>query len=822
MRKVIPFLVILLIFASVASGQTVHGARAQGLGGAFSAVSDDPSALSWNPAGLSLFEHNAVISHYTPMYVDFCPDALGTGFIGYVHHFPGLLSVGVSGDMLYSDIYGRNIIGLNASKQLFKEWMYVGVRTNLLFSGYDKNNFFYVDDDDLNDPFFDAYGYNKNSFGLDLGAIAQPYKDWSFGLNINNLIPPNLHFGDDDPSTKPLRFRLGASYTYHDRYIFSAESRLSSRPLAGKAFNYYLGAETWQLDNSVGLRAGFNPDQLSFGATYRRPSFNFFSVSYAFIYPISNVGKEGVFSHKLSLTVGYKPEEEPVVVVVDTPEVVEPVIPPEPEAKIIVSPAVLNIAEVSQKFENELLVPLVFFDINSADVDNRFNSLLQTIGERVANNKNVELEVYGYYDPRSEENRNNLALRRAEAVRDRMVSLLPSAASRVKVIKDGYEFDSERAGLGRKAPTEQQQRMINHENRRAQFQLNLVGMEDTEFAWEQTPPGQVADVYNPLLLKNPDIDVIIEAGGTMDKLHDAFDYEGKLKANLPEERQDKVFVSQWAGGKGQIKLDGSSIKYRPKKLRSALDFSNLGTSIVEIEAEVPGGFESYSVDVIDLEGNVFTTLSEGKGLPPDRFEWDWRNEEGNLVDTREKYLAKLYGIDTLGRELTVYSDDTFRVNITRREKVHSRLLIVQFLYDRPAAQAAYLEDRLEYVTRQLLDFAREPDKILNVTITGHTDILGTERRNVELAEERAETEYKNIRVYLKAILGMRNDEELDTWLEDHNVNLSYEGHGPFKPYEVTRWEGGEKKEVMRGDDSLPEGRTVNRRVMIDMELIKNK
>lgn len=54
MRRYLSFFVLVLLWASPASGQVrfeILGARALGMGGAFVAVADDASAFHWNPAG---------------------------------------------------------------------------------------------------------------------------------------------------------------------------------------------------------------------------------------------------------------------------------------------------------------------------------------------------------------------------------------------------------------------------------------------------------------------------------------------------------------------------------------------------------------------------------------------------------------------------------------------------------------------------------------------------------------------------------------------------------------------------------------------------
>ena len=61
------------------------GARGTALGGAFSAIADDPTALYWNPAGITQNKGTAVTASYSSM------------FAGLTHNFAGAtFSVGES------------------------------------------------------------------------------------------------------------------------------------------------------------------------------------------------------------------------------------------------------------------------------------------------------------------------------------------------------------------------------------------------------------------------------------------------------------------------------------------------------------------------------------------------------------------------------------------------------------------------------------------------------------------------------------------------------------------------------------------------------
>jgi len=71
------------------------GPRAVGMGGAFVAVSDDVTALYWNPAGISSLESNEIITTHSQWIGD-----LDFNYIGTVFNFEGIGHFGASLTML--------------------------------------------------------------------------------------------------------------------------------------------------------------------------------------------------------------------------------------------------------------------------------------------------------------------------------------------------------------------------------------------------------------------------------------------------------------------------------------------------------------------------------------------------------------------------------------------------------------------------------------------------------------------------------------------------------------------------------------------------
>ena len=306
------YTIVICVFVGSAFSQSIKGARATGLGGAYAALSDDPLALYWNPAGMGVYNCGGVIAGYSPLYLGFCSDNLQNIYAGIIIHTPQKLSYGVSWEAFTSNIYSRNDISISVCYPMF-EFVSIGVRGKFYYMSLDESNFEYDSQLDIvQDPLFVDRGTRKIAYGADFGCILLPLKDLSIGLYMQNVLIPNFHLGDESTS-EDIKLHAGIAYELLRDYVFSIEGAYRDKPVANENFKYYMGFETIQFDRILSLRIGYNKESVTSGMGIstkpmqlaqinRRPMLLKFSFNYAFMYPLSKIGFENSYTHCIDVS----------------------------------------------------------------------------------------------------------------------------------------------------------------------------------------------------------------------------------------------------------------------------------------------------------------------------------------------------------------------------------------------------------------------------------------------------------------------------------------------------------------------------------------
>ena len=270
-------------------------ARPVSMGGAFTGLADDESALYYNPAGVAVLEGKHYILAYQNNVFD-----MQSGFIGYIHPlgYNKKASIYLNylnyGDFIRTDELGNEegtfsgsdlVFGFGYAMNLEND-LQVGATLKLIYEKIDI--------------------YSAHGFALDLGLRKSlNYGRASVGVMIQNLGVQMSNFtksGDKDPL--PLRFRAGGAVlprglpvnlawdlvlpTDNDAYVAIGMELVEVKPLylrlgwSSFGSNYKTGASG---DDLSGFTAGF-------GVEYNNMHF-----SYA-ITPQAELGT----SHRITLT----------------------------------------------------------------------------------------------------------------------------------------------------------------------------------------------------------------------------------------------------------------------------------------------------------------------------------------------------------------------------------------------------------------------------------------------------------------------------------------------------------------------------------------
>ena len=224
------------------------GARAAGLGGAFTAVSDDINALSYNPAGLANLKRSELGFTRAELV-----EGVSYNFLGYSRPAAkGTIGLGVN-YLSQSSIEGRGANREAAEKFKASDTAITLAYGRLLTarSGLGVNFKF------ITSAIADETG---NSWAVDAGwQYKAPVKGLGLGFAVQNL-GPKIKFIDEG-SALPLTARAGMGYAVLDNVLLSFDV---NRQINEKKTIFSFGSE-YAVFNSFSMRAGYLKNAVSGG-----------------------------------------------------------------------------------------------------------------------------------------------------------------------------------------------------------------------------------------------------------------------------------------------------------------------------------------------------------------------------------------------------------------------------------------------------------------------------------------------------------------------------------------------------------------------------
>jgi len=268
------------------------GARATGLGGAYTAVSGDINSISYNPAGLaSLKKSEAGFTRAELV------DGVSYNFLGYSQPAAkGTLGLGVN-YLGQSSIEGRGV-----NREATGAFQASDTAINLAYarqitarSGVGLN-FKYITSR--------IAGESASGWAVDAGwQYRMPVKGLGLGFSVQNL-GPKMKFLDEG-SALPLTASAGAGYSLLDNVLLSLDV---SRQVNEKKTVFSFGSE-YAVFNSLFMRAGYLASSTTGGSGITdvggfKAGFGLklkgFNLDYA-VTPFGDIGK----AHRLSLGAGF-------------------------------------------------------------------------------------------------------------------------------------------------------------------------------------------------------------------------------------------------------------------------------------------------------------------------------------------------------------------------------------------------------------------------------------------------------------------------------------------------------------------------------------
>ena len=288
-------------FSSKAVGTTTAdflnlpvGARAAAMGGAYSAIAEEASAVYWNPAGLVQIPKLSAV-FMRAQYLE----EISYQYAAYAHRlsYDSVLAASVLltdiGSITETDISGGTIGSFTPRDQVFTLTYSKAI---LEFSDKDIDVSIGVSAKYIKSGIVDS----ARSYAADLGIMTYNFGDIPYRLAVTAT---NMGGGltyDRESNPLPLTFKLAAAVNPFRNFLVSTDVVL---PKQNKP-NVLLGAELATTPNELTrlcVRAGLNTQQMSDGigglSMGIGATLHFFSLDYAFV-PMGELGS----THRISLT----------------------------------------------------------------------------------------------------------------------------------------------------------------------------------------------------------------------------------------------------------------------------------------------------------------------------------------------------------------------------------------------------------------------------------------------------------------------------------------------------------------------------------------
>ncbi|MBF0499129.1 MAG: PorV/PorQ family protein [Candidatus Riflebacteria bacterium] len=260
------------------------GARALGMGSAFTAVADDSTAAFWNPAGLALLQKSEASFMHANLTLD-----RSYNFFTYAHVLKD--QQGKSQGTVALSHIRFGVDGIPETRESTTPGQPATRADGTYVPGENVYIFSYFDDTEtstfgtyarkLADKFYGGvnvkslkqslFTNSADSWGLDLGFMYQPNTKSSLGLSVRDIgesLAWNTSSGQKDRI--PVTTTLGTSYKPNDKLTLAVDLN----KVQDMDAKFRAGAEYWFKDIAA-LRLGSQGGDLTLGASFQLQSWRF-------------------------------------------------------------------------------------------------------------------------------------------------------------------------------------------------------------------------------------------------------------------------------------------------------------------------------------------------------------------------------------------------------------------------------------------------------------------------------------------------------------------------------------------------------------------
>jgi hypothetical protein len=263
-----------------------NGARAAGMGYAFTGIADDATAIAWNPAGLTqLYSMEASLigrfgfGFLSTNYTDFNPDVkIGSKFQLNFASFAMPFNVGefnVVGGLAYRRMYdftkdvtitfdeevmGQSIFiesisdnsgGVNAIAPAFgvqlNEMFSVGATFNILTGSTDYSTSYTAEYLGVSESEESSYTESYSGLAIDIGALVKPNPQFSVGASLKLPYTIGAELEEEGETMNvdidmPFMFDIGLAWRASDKFTLAADYK--NRPIADIVYKSEYAGET--------------------------------------------------------------------------------------------------------------------------------------------------------------------------------------------------------------------------------------------------------------------------------------------------------------------------------------------------------------------------------------------------------------------------------------------------------------------------------------------------------------------------------------------------------------------------------------------------